>query len=74
MGEPPIPLSESTANPKAGQNGLWKLASKVNRLAASWKYCEDMARENLGVHEVECQAWTRSRNRAMKKGATIPAL
>ena len=48
MGSPFI-TSEQTANRKADYHGLWKLGSKMNDMALSWKLLEDLRNEKIGV-------------------------
>ena len=57
-----------------GSTGLWKLGQKTSRLALSWKFMEDLAREGVGNNEVELRAWKRSANREVKKGKEWPKL
>ena len=63
-----------TVKIKTGNAGLWKLGEHTNKLALSWKFLEDLAREEIGVNEVEMKAWNRAANREVKKGRSRPAL
>ena len=73
MGLPNI-NSSPTANRNAGIKGLWRLGSRANDLALSWKHVEELAEESIGVNEVEMQVWNRTVNREVKKGNKRPAL
>ena len=74
MGSNTFSSSSSTAGTKAGIAGLWKLGVKCNKLALSWKFVEDMAKKDIGVHEVEREAWNRAANREVKKGKDRPRI
>ena len=64
-------MISSTAD-QAGYHGLWKLSQKMTNLALSWKFLQDVQEENIGVNEVEYDAWRREANREEKKGNARP--
>ena len=65
----------TTAEVMAGEyRSLWKLGRKMNKMALSWKFMEDMVKEGMGVNEVEAESWIRSYGRAVKKGQDISGL
>ena len=41
-------------------------------MAAAWKLLEDLARREVGVNEVERDAWNRTANRIVKTGRDRP--
>ena len=43
----------------AGQEGLWKLGIRSNRLALDWKFMSDLEEKSLGVNQVEMVSWNR---------------
>ena len=45
---------------------------RCNKLALSWKYLEDMVKNQVAVNEVEREAWNRGANREVKKGRDRP--
>ena len=58
----------NTANRRAGIKGLCEQSARIMRLAAAWKFLEDLEQRRIGVNEVENDAWNRAANRVVKKG------
>ena len=63
-----------TGRTDPGLAGLWRQSRKCNKLAASWKFIEDLANMKIGNNEVERDAWNRAANRIVKRGKERPRL
>ena len=54
----------------AGNKG--EQSARINGSPAAWKFHKDLEKRNVGVNEVEMDAWNRAANRVVKKGYNRP--
>ena len=67
MGDEPN-IYRTTAELKAGINGLWRSSRKLCMQALAWQLLRKLEEMGIGTHEVEFESMKRSWQREVKKG------
>ena len=68
LGNEPLNQYRTTAEVKAGINGLWKSSRKLCMQALAWQLLKNLEEKGIGTHEIEFESLKRSWQREVKKG------